>query len=78
VHDLISGGIRVIFLWVPSHVGLAGNSATDIAAKAAHLLPVSNLTVPYSDYNLLIRTQALNQWQLHWNSETENNRMRLN
>jgi len=42
------------------------------AAKAALLLPVSNLTVPHSDYKSLLRTQALKQGQLLWNSETEN------
>jgi len=50
------------FMWVSSHVGLAGNSATDSAAKARLLLPVSNFTVPHSNYNSLIRTQALQQW----------------
>jgi len=33
---------------------------------------VSSLTVPHSDYKSLIRLQALRQWQLHWNCETEN------
>jgi len=56
----LSGGTCVVFKWVPSHVGLAGNSAADIAAKAGLLLPVSRLTVPHSDYNSLIHTQALN------------------
>jgi hypothetical protein len=62
----------VVFMWVPSHVGLAGNSAADIAAKAALLLPMSNLTVPHSDYSSLIRTQALNLWKQSWNSEIQN------
>ena len=59
-------------MWVPSHVGLAGNSAADTAAKAAVLLPISNLTLPYSDYLPLIRTHVLNQWQSSWSLETEN------
>jgi len=63
---------QVVPVWVPSHVGLAGNSNVDIAAKAALLLPLSTLTDPHSDYNSLIRTQSLKQWQLLWNSETEN------
>jgi len=44
----------------------------DSAAKAALLLLVSSLTVPHSDYESLVRIQALRQWQLLWNYETEN------
>jgi len=40
VHGLLSGDTSVVFLWVPSHVRLAHNSAADIAAKVALLLPV--------------------------------------
>ena len=57
-------------MWVPSHVGLAGNSAADIAAKASVLLPISNLPVPPSDFCSLIRSHSLKQWQDSWNSET--------
>jgi len=35
VHGLISDGSSVVFMWVAGHVGLAGNSALDSAAKAA-------------------------------------------
>jgi len=41
VHGFLSDGTNVVFVWVPSHVGLAGNSAADIAAKAALLLPLT-------------------------------------
>ena len=62
----------LVFMWVPSHVGLASNSAADTAAKAAVLLPISNVTLPYSDYFPLIRTRVLNQWQSSWSLESEN------
>jgi len=72
VHCLISDGSSVVFVWVPGHVGRAGNSAAESAAKDALLLPVSSLTVPHSDYKSLRRVQALRQWQLRWNCKTEN------
>ena len=46
IHKLLISGMKLAFMWVPSHVGLAGNSAADTAAKAALLMPVGNLTLP--------------------------------
>jgi len=43
-----------------------------IVLQDALLLPVSSLTVPHSDYKSHIRLQALRQWQIHWNCETQN------
>jgi len=56
VHGIISDGINVVFIWFASHVGLALNSAADIPAKSALLLPMSKSTVPHSDYSSLIHT----------------------
>ena len=72
VHEILSCGHTIVFMWVPSHMGLTGNSAADTAAKAALLLPVSNLTIPHSDYNQLIRSHVLKQWQQRWNLDTQN------
>jgi len=36
VHGLLSDGSSVVFMWIPGHVGLAGNSVADIAAKNAY------------------------------------------
>jgi kelch-like protein 2/3 len=71
-HKMLLAGAVLVFMWVPSHVGLAGNSAADTAAKAALLMPISKLTLPYSDYLPLIRTHVLKQWQSSWSLETEN------
>jgi len=66
-----SNGTSVVFMWVPSYVGLADNSAVDSAAKAALLLSVSKLDCPSFGFKSLIRLQALEQWHLRWNSESE-------
>ena len=49
VHEILVPGVRLVCMWVSSHVGLASNSAADTAAKAALHNPVSNLTLPHSD-----------------------------
>ena len=70
IHKMLLAGATHVFIC--SHVGMAGNSAADTAAKAAALMPISNLTLPYSDYFPLIRTHVLKQWQSSWSLETEN------
>jgi len=70
VHKLLTSGLRIIFLWAPSHVGLAGNSAADTAAKAAEpVKPVSKLTLPHCDYHPQIKTHVLKQLMESRNSE---------
>jgi len=71
MHGLLSRGCSVVvceFLVPCWSVGLAYSSSANVAAKAALLFPVSNLTVPHSHYNSLKCTQA----QKHWKSETQN------
>ena len=72
IHRMLLAGGELVFIWVPSYVGLAGNSAADIAVKAALLLPISNLSLPHTDYSPLIRTYVLSQWRDSWNLETQN------
>lgn len=39
MHALSISNIHITLLWTPSHIGLAGNDAVDVAAKAATKLP---------------------------------------
>jgi ribonuclease HI len=41
---------RIFFVWVPSHIGIAGNTAVDAAAKAGVSLPISNAEIPHTDF----------------------------
>ena len=72
IHKLITYGKQVIFVWLPSHAGLAGNVSVDAAAKAALSLTESQTPVPYSDFYPLINTHIASHWQRLWNAETNN------
>ena len=40
---------RILFYWIPSHVGIRGNEKADAAAKAGLSRRVSNVPIPYVD-----------------------------
>jgi hypothetical protein len=58
---MLLGGVKLV-VWVPSPIGLAGNSEADIAAEAA-LYSYQSATRLYTDYLSLIRIYVLSQWQ---------------
>ena len=60
------------FIWIPSHIGITGNSLADSEAKAALQLPVTNLPVPYSDFKGLIKSYVDKRWQQSWDTEANN------
>ena len=41
---------RILFYWVPSHVGITVNKKADAAPKAGLLKRVTNIPVPYGDF----------------------------
>jgi hypothetical protein len=59
-------------VWVPSHIGIAGNTAVNAVAKAGNSLPISNAKIPHTDVKPLISSHIKNCWQLSWHSDTNN------
>jgi ribonuclease HI len=51
--SLVAIGKHVIFTWIPSHIGIHGNTVVDQEAKNALDDPVSNGSIPYADLSLL-------------------------
>jgi ribonuclease HI len=78
IHDLhskvVREGKRITFLWVPSHVGIRGNTAVDAAAKDALGLEPSELNpyVPYADYKCLVGKYVHKLWQEQWSQQEDN------
>jgi len=72
IHDLIAHGISVVLVWLPSHVGIKGNTDADTAAKAALAAPPDNISVPHSDFRHHIHEYFKSKWQSIWDSQIDN------
>jgi hypothetical protein len=64
--NLVAIGKHVIFTWIPSHIGIHGNTVVDREAKNAMDDPVSKYYIPYSDIKPLIVKYILKRWQDSW------------
>jgi ribonuclease HI len=64
----------VVFIWIPSHVGIKGNERADKAAKAALEQEISDIKIPASDFKSLIHKYIMAKWQHQWDS-SENNKL---
>ena len=64
VHQLQLRGCNVIFQWVPSHSGIAGNEVVDSAAKAGAQLPsiTNNVGFSVSEVSAKLRHSVFKDW----------------
>lgn len=68
IHEQSTLNRKITFVWVPSHIGIAGNTAADAIAKSAVNLQISNIQIPYTDFKPLVSNHANTCWQRSWNS----------
>ena len=64
--DLTKDAKEIVFVWVPGHVGIRGNSAADAAAKDALAGGTSVELIPFSDLKSRANKYILEVWQSQW------------
>ena len=64
---------KVIFCWIPSHIGIQGNDKADSLAKAAiSMTPDKNIKTPYTDLKPKIKQIVTKKWQQLWDENPRN------
>ena len=67
----------IFFCWIPSHISIRGNEATDVAAKESLDFNVTASQVPYTDLKPHINFFVINKWQERWSSCPDNKLFRI-
>ena len=70
--NLTRDGKKIVFIWVPGHVGIRGNSAADSAAKDALVGNIAVELVPFSHLKARTNKYMLELWQLELDEFPEN------
>ena len=70
--EMTRDGREIVFIWVPGHVGIRGNSAADSAAKDALDGDISVELIPFSDLKSRTNKYILELWQSEWDEFPEN------
>ena len=71
-HHLSCAHKTVHFCWIPSHIGIRGNEAADVAAKESLSQDIIASQVPYTDLKPHINSFIANKWQERWSSCPDN------
>ena len=70
-HDL-SEFNEIVYCWIPSHIGIAGNESVDQKAKDSLNLHPTNFSIPYANFKSFINRYILDKWQILWNNSVGN------
>ena len=72
LHHLSCAHKTIYLCWIPSHIGICGNEAADMAAKESLYLDITASQVPYTDLKCHINHYISNKWQERWSSCPDN------
>ena len=72
LHSLIADGKDIVFVWVPSHVGIRGNSLADQAANKARTGPMYGRMICSQDLRPAVKKYCHNIWQAIWSEQKQN------
>ncbi|XP_026676344.1 uncharacterized protein LOC113465759 [Diaphorina citri] len=75
INELKILNITVKFLWIPSHLGIAGNVQVDELAKNSQNAPLLSLMTS-EDLKSAIKKKLLSEWDHHWKNNVINNKLR--
>ena len=64
--EMTRDGREIVFIWVPGHVGIRGNSAAVSAGKDALVGDISDEVIPFSDLKSRTNKYILELWQSDW------------
>ena len=73
IQHLHCNNYDVVFCWILSHIGIAGNGKADQAAKSALNLPnITSYSLPYSHITSSIKKHLFARLQHLWHNSTRN------
>ena len=72
LHHLSCAHKTIHLCWIPSHIGIRGNEAADMAAKESLNLDITASEVPYTDLKCHINHFISNKWQERWSTCPDN------
>ena len=72
LHHLSCAHKTIHLCWIPSHIGIRGNEAADMAAKESLDQDITASQVPYTDLKSHINHFISSKWQERWSSCHDN------
>ena len=72
LHHLSCAHKTIHLCWIPSHIGIRGNEAADMAAKESLDQDITASQVPYTDLKSHINHFISSKWQERWSSCRDN------